>query len=136
MHKNGSDLTKNSWISKNDIILIGVLLIFAMVAFLWIHNHQKPGAMMRVSIDGVEYGSYELDKDQEIEIQGDDFISILTIRDGKASMIKADCPDQICVHHRPISQNGETIICLPHRVVVEVEEINTSADRKFDGISQ
>ena len=36
-------------------------------------------------------------------------------------MEDADWPDQVCVHHKPISKNGETIICLPNQVFVEVE---------------
>ena len=35
-------------------------------------------------------------------------------------MIEADCPDLICVHHKPISRQGESIVCLPHKVIVEV----------------
>ena len=31
------------------------------------------------------------------------------------------CPDQICVHEKAISADGESIICLPNKIVVEVE---------------
>ena len=37
------------------------------------------------------------------------------------SMEAADCPDQICVHHISITSGGESIICLPHRLVVEIQ---------------
>ena len=47
--------------------------------------------------------------------------NILVIKDGRADMTDADCPDRICVNHRPVSQEGETIVCLPHKVVVEVK---------------
>jgi hypothetical protein len=32
----------------------------------------------------------------------------------------ADCPDKLCVSHREIFREGESIVCLPHRVVVTV----------------
>ncbi len=35
-------------------------------------------------------------------------------------MEAADCRDQICVHHRPILGGGESIICLPHKLAVEI----------------
>ena len=35
-------------------------------------------------------------------------------------MKEADCPDQICVRHKAISKSGESIVCLPHKVVVEI----------------
>ena len=38
----------------------------------------------------------------------------------EVQMVAADCRDQICVHHRPITGSGENIICLPHRLVAEL----------------
>ena len=59
---------------------------------------------------------------QRIEIPGKVGKCILVISDGKADMESADCPNQICVHHSAISHIGETIVCLPNRVVIEVIE--------------
>lgn len=45
----------------------------------------------------------------------------IIVREGtEVYMIDASCADQLCVRQGTISQNGETIVCLPHRVVVEV----------------
>lgn len=46
--------------------------------------------------------------------------NLISIAEGKVTMEAADCRDQICVHHKPIMSVGESIICLPHRLVVEV----------------
>ena len=35
-------------------------------------------------------------------------------------MEAADCRDQICVHHIPLTGIGESMICLPHKLVVEM----------------
>lgn len=35
-------------------------------------------------------------------------------------MIEADCPDHYCVDHAAIDKVNETIVCLPHRVVLEI----------------
>jgi hypothetical protein len=35
-------------------------------------------------------------------------------------MTAADCPDKLCVKQRSIAKEGETIVCLPHRVVVKI----------------
>lgn len=59
---------------------------------------------------------------QRIEIPGKVGKCILVISDGRADMESADCPNQICVHHSAISHTGETIVCLPNRVVIEVVE--------------
>ena len=44
----------------------------------------------------------------------------LVIKNGEAAVTRADCPDLICVNHRVVKRNGESIICLPHRVVITV----------------
>ena len=69
-------------------------------------------------------GTYSLAEDQTIEINGG--TNTLVIENGSASMEKADCPDQVCVRHSAISRNGESIICLPHEVVVSIEDGESS----------
>lgn len=46
--------------------------------------------------------------------------NLLYISANEVQMVAADCRDQICVHHRPITGSGENIICLPHRLVAEL----------------
>ena len=48
-------------------------------------------------------------------------VNKVVINDGKVSMTEADCPDELCVKTGKISRVGETIVCLPHRVVVEIK---------------
>ena len=67
------------------------------------------------------YGTYPLDVDKEIPIQKDGkTTNLLVIRDGKADVTEADCPDKLCVHQKAISKTNETIVCLPNKVVVQV----------------
>ena len=35
-------------------------------------------------------------------------------------MASASCHNQICVHHKPISETNQSIVCLPNRVSVEI----------------
>lgn len=46
--------------------------------------------------------------------------NIIVIEKGKVSVIDANCPDKICVEHKEIDSVGETIICLPHKLIVEI----------------
>lgn len=110
---------------KNDVILIAVLLAFALAAFGGVSirsalTTNEPEAV--VYLDGEEWGRYPLSKDTEVEIrQEGDHYNILQIREGKADITAASCPDRICVNHRPVNRQGESLVCLPNRVAVEVE---------------
>ena len=87
------------------------------------------------TVDGKEQGRYPLDRNNKILLGDKDWSNTLMIRDGKASVTEADCPDKICVHHAPIGRRGENIVCLPHKLVVEV--VSPDEDRDgLDGITR
>ena len=82
-----------------------------------------------VYVDGKEVGRYPLTGEDEILIDGLKGTNTLIISEGKAWIEEAQCPDKICMHAGKISKNGETIVCLPNKVVVEI--VN-GADNEID----
>lgn len=99
-------------------ILFLVLVVFCLVFYFF---RGQMGAQVKVTVDGVLYDTYSLEKEQEIAIEKDGVVTNrLVIRDGVADMIEADCPDKLCVHQKAISKTGETIVCLPNKVVAEI----------------
>ena len=59
-------------------------------------------------------------------------VTATAVKNGKAKMIEADCPDKLCMHQKAVSKNHESIICLPNKVVVEVE---SSENSKYDAVT-
>lgn len=111
---------------KNDLILIGSILIIAITILIGQHFWQKSNTgnapMVVVTIDGQETMRLPLNQDYSTTIQlGEDQYNELVIKSGKASISEASCPDKICVHHRDIKYQGETIVCLPHKLVISIE---------------
>lgn len=114
---------------RNDIILISVIVIISVALLLiWKLVYLKgqdtdSDACVEVTIDGRTYGTYPLSKDDTIKIKnGDgDVTNTLVIKGGVADMTSADCPDHLCVKKKAISKEGESIICLPNKVVVTVK---------------
>lgn len=82
---------------------------------------REEGSYAVVTQSGEETGRFSLKEDQEfrIELPSGEY-NVLCIEAGKVYMKDADCPDQICVQHRAIANVGETIVCLPHKVVIQV----------------
>lgn len=81
-----------------------------------------------IKVAGEVYGRYALDEDQVIEVQDGDFYNRVRIKDGKAYMEEADCPDGYCEEQGKINNRTQTIVCLPHKLVVEIEEVENSDD--------
>lgn len=106
---------------RNDVIFILALLLTVMVAGCLLYFLRGAGDTVTITVDGAPYGTYPLSANTTVEIPtGDEELNRLVIRDGVAYMESATCPDGICAAHRPISRSGESIVCLPHRVVVTV----------------
>lgn len=98
-----------------------IVLVTAAVSALMITLAQRgEGASVRVSIDGKLYGAYSLSEEQSIAIENAFGQNRLVIERGSVHMADADCPDKYCMEYQPICRDGEVIICLPHRLVVEV----------------
>ena len=102
-----------------DVILIASLLVFALSVFLITSLSREEGAVAVVSVDGAVVAEYSLSRDGEYSLNGG--TNILVIEDGAAFMKDADCPDKLCVHQKKKSKTGERIVCLPNRVMVEIE---------------
>ena len=118
-------MSQNKKIKKrNDVILIAAILALAALAALILLLTRTDGDRVIVTVNGDVYESYSLTKDIEVDIrtgENGDQLNRLIIKDGKAHVESATCPDGICAAHKPISHDGESIICLPHKVVITVE---------------
>ena len=110
---------------KIDKILAAGLLLTAVLLGIFLFAGKEEGTWAVVTIDGTEYGSYALDKEQTIDLGTGNH---LEIRGGEIRMTEADCPDQRCVHQGVISTAQERLVCLPHRLVVRVEGAAAAAD--------
>lgn len=108
---------------RNDIILIVCLLLVALIGVLYLFKFRSPGDTVKVTVDGKLYGTYLLSQNITEDIvtgENGEFLNRLVILNGKAYIETATCPDGICVEHSPIFRDGESIVCLPQRVVVTV----------------
>lgn len=109
---------------KNDCILIGSVLIVAIICITVFSLTAKNGKTVKVIIDGKEKYTYNINKDIKSAVftgEDDQYKNVVVIENGRVFVESANCPDKICVSHKPISRKGQTIVCLPHKLVVEVE---------------
>ena len=114
-----------SLLHRSDCILLAVLLLFSAASFLLTHFLSEPGATVTVTVDGEIFGSWSLAEEQELAIPGTHGTNVLQITNGTASIIEAECPDLLCQHHRPIAHTGERIVCLPNRIIVSIDDVQS-----------
>lgn len=109
---------------KNDLILIIAILILAggIFSFWRISNSNTENLVVRIYVEDSLYYTHPLTADLEktLTIETDFGKNIVNIKDGVVDMIEADCPDQVCVDSHAISNAGESLVCLPHQVFVDI----------------
>lgn len=107
-------------IKKGDIFVIILVLLAAGIA-IFAAGKQTTGEYAVITVNG-KSGKYALSQDQTLQIEtGENEKNLIVIYNHEVYMKEASCPDQICVHHRAISKNRESIICLPNEVYIEIE---------------
>lgn len=107
---------------RNDIILILTIVLVTVISVFLYFALQKNGDNAYLIKNGEQIAVYSLKENLTIPITDENNTNVLVIEDGKAYMSQANCPDKICVNHRPVSKVGETIVCLPAKLVVEIGE--------------
>lgn len=108
-------------IKKNDLILIGVVILLGLAVILLINLTKTEGSTLLVTVNGKDYKTLDLNKDTTFTVKGENgSVNTFIIKNGYVDMTDADCPDKLCVKSKDIHYNGETIVCLPNKVVLEV----------------
>lgn len=107
---------------KKEIILVAVLLGF--VCAFWFVNRllfSGPAGKVEISVDGQVVKTLSLDKEEAFVAEGyGGGTNHIIIEAGKVSVTEATCPDKVCVKQGWISQNGESLVCLPNRMIARI----------------
>lgn len=113
-----------------DIVLVLMLAILSFIpAVLFnLKQTQAIGAdtdlYAVISVDNEVVKTINLSKNESIEVfdvhSEDGGINRVEVNQNKVRVIYANCPDQIDVKQGEISRPGETIICLPHKFLIEI----------------
>lgn len=106
---------------KADILLFfSFLALAALIAAVPLTRSQGSEQKVRVISGGEIVGIYPLENDIDVEVRHDGHLNIVSIKDQKVHMEFSDCKNQVCVHTGEIARTGETIVCLPNYVIVEI----------------
>ncbi|MCT4563959.1 MAG: NusG domain II-containing protein [Maledivibacter sp.] len=110
-----------------DVIIIAVIIVISIASLgvLKIFNDKSyEEKYVHIYVDGELIKTIPLDAasdGEEFTVKTELGINIIKIENGMVGIVDADCPDKICVKDGPISKPGEILVCLPHKVVVEIK---------------
>lgn len=113
-------------------ILFGILalLILSALSFYILKTYfSKPGAVAIITQNGIPIHKIDLKHVEipyEITIAAENGgYNTVYIQQNQIEIIEADCPDQLCTNTGPLSYTGDISVCLPHGLMVEIQEGET-----------
>jgi hypothetical protein len=118
-------MNERKLVTKRDIAVLAVLVFFAIALLLFFRFGLKDGRTALISVDGRDYLTVSLDKDDEITLENG--VKII-VSDGKIGFTESDCPDLVCVHTGMLSKAGDVAACVPNKTVISVSGGEASVD--------
>lgn len=108
-------------IKSGDVVIFIVIIVLIAVTFIFSLGLIKGnGKKAVVKVDNKVYASYSLSENTTQRIKTKYGYNVLVIKDGCVFIRESDCRDKICINFGKKAKPGDSIVCLPHRLVVEV----------------
>lgn len=115
------EIGRTVWLRKKDIILCAALLTVGLICWLVMRLVLPTGNTANVYIDDKLVQTIDMTVDDTYEFSTDRGSNTVVVESGKIRVSDADCPDKVCVDMGWKSRRGETITCLPHKLVIEIQ---------------
>ena len=114
---------------KGDILVgVAVLVLAGVLYGSGLLRPSQAGAVAVVYVDGTEVHRLPLSVNDQWRLETTQGYNEIVVEDGAVFVEEADCRDGVCVDHAPVSLEKESIVCLPHKMVIEVEGGATGVD--------
>ncbi|KUG02814.1 membrane associated protein [hydrocarbon metagenome] len=110
---------------KNDILLIGIIIVISLAALLFINILGKGDRITAVVsqnntvIERIDLSTVK--EPRTITVSGD-YHNIIKVEKDRIRFEKSDCPEQICVHTGWLTKYGDIAVCMPNKTIIDIEK--------------
>ncbi|HHY46806.1 MAG TPA: NusG domain II-containing protein [Firmicutes bacterium] len=117
-------------LKKGDILVITIFITLALTGFAIsaVRPARYTPAWVVIEVGGKEYLRLPVSgraASRTIRITASEGIpadyNVVQIKDGRARILESNCPGKVCVKTGWISRPGQSIVCVPHRLVVRIQ---------------
>lgn len=104
-------------LKKGDIAVIIVCLCFFIISVIACFFLKSSGKTVKIYENNNLKYSYSIYDEREIKLSH----NTVVIKNGYVFMKHSTCKNQICVKSGKKSKSRECIVCLPNKVIIEIE---------------
>lgn len=105
---------------KIDFIIIIFFVLMAVISIALFYLNKEEGEYVEVIVNKEIKDIFPLDENKQYTILDGKNINKIKIEDGKVWVTDASCPDKLCVKQGKIDKDGQSVICLPNKVVIKI----------------
>lgn len=102
---------------KGDFVIISAVTAVVILSIVFIFTFSKQGSRVVIKQNNEIIYNESIYIDKTVDAK----TNMVVIKNGEVYISDADCKNQICVKSGKISKKGESIICLPNKVTVEIK---------------
>ena len=109
--------------TRTWVIVILMILVLSVAASVYLWTRKPGGHVARIFVDEELVREIDLDKliaPERFTVTTDRGENVILAEPGRVRVESADCPDQVCVHAGWLADSTAPIVCLPHRLVIEL----------------
>lgn len=117
-------------ITKGDIILIVSILVLSIIWFVFSFTAEE-NLRAEIYVDGEKAHSIALSEVEESYSIRENYCELLIEKDG-VSFSFSNCADQLCVRRGKLKRHGDTMACVPEKIVVIIK---SDKQNKIDGVA-
>lgn len=110
-----------------DVIVAFAVIASALVLSMFMQKNSSDGEAFYIKTESGEY-VYPLDEDMVTKFESNGVSLTVEARDGKVGVVASECADGLCEKRGFISKSGETVVCLPSKVVIGIVPKKESGD--------
>ena len=120
------------FIRKADIVLFLCLVFLGFLSIFVVRQISGKGDSVEITVNGSLYGVYPLSVDRTLEVSTEFGNNVVVISENSVQVTESDCPNHDCEGFGKIRTSGQTIICIPNRLVVAI--VAADGENELDAV--
>ena len=120
------------FIRKADIVLFFCLIFLGILSIFIVRQISGNGDSVEITVNGSLYGVYPLSVDRTLEVSTEFGKNVVVISENSVQITESDCPNHDCEGFGKIRTSGQTIICIPNRLVVAI--VAADGENELDAV--
>lgn len=108
-------------------VALAIVFIAAISTAFLLHKGDTTGKIACIYQDGILVQKIDLSSvgsSYEFTVETESGINVIAVRNSGICVSEADCDDQTCVNQGWLSGGVTPIVCLPHKLIIQLEDLD------------